>query len=69
MDKLTKEQAIVITGFTGVCCCNFGDFHADVEKRLGESISTIGLGLRAKKVKELYREDFLRLTPKAEVKR
>jgi len=36
----TKQQAIIITGFTGITACNFGDFHEDVEKRLGRPIWT-----------------------------
>jgi hypothetical protein len=40
MTKLTKEQAIVITGYTGITACNFGDFHGDVERRLGHPIFT-----------------------------
>lgn len=61
MQKLTKEQAIVITGFTGITCCNFGDFHEDVEKRLGYSVFTHQFGNEdfAKKVKELYKDDFI----------
>ena len=61
MKKLSKEQAIVITGFTGKLACQFGDFHADVEKRLGHPVWTHQVGDKefAKKLEELYREDFL----------
>ena len=61
MQKLTKEQALVITGFTGITACNFGDFHADVEKRLGHPVFTHQFGDRefAKQIEELYRADFL----------
>ena len=59
--KLTKEQAIIITGFTGIASCAFGDFQMDVEKRLGESVWTHQFGDKefVEKVKELYRADFL----------
>ncbi len=69
MDKLTKEQAIILTGFTGVACGKFSDFYEDVEKRLGKPITTLGLGIRAKEIKELYRADFLRMMPRLEVKK
>ena len=61
MNKLTKEQAIVITGFTGITACNFGDFHGDVEKRIGHSVFTHQFGNKEfmEKVKDMYREDFL----------
>lgn len=59
MQKLTKEQAVVITGFTGIMSCNFSDFHADVERRMGRPVFTHEFAFNADEVKELYREDFL----------
>lgn len=59
MQKLTKEQAIVVTGFTGLMCCEFSDFHADVEQRMGRPVWTHEFAFNADEVKELYREDFL----------
>ena len=61
MKKLTKEQAIVITGFTGKLACSFSVFHEDVEKRMGGPVWTHQFGDKdfAEKVAELYREDFL----------
>lgn len=61
MNKLTLEQAIAITAYTGVSACDFSVFHKDVEKRLGQSVYThqfANVGF-ARQVKELYREDFL----------
>lgn len=41
MQKLTKEQAIIIMGFTGfTTTVKFGDFHEEVERRLGRPIFT-----------------------------
>lgn len=61
--KLTKEQAIVISGFTGITCCSFGLLHEDVEKRLGYPVWTHQFGDEefSDKVKALYRGDFLAL--------
>jgi hypothetical protein len=61
MKKFSKEQAIVITGFTGKLACQFSDFHSDVEKRLGHPVWTHQFGDKefAKKVAELYHKDFL----------
>ena len=63
MNKLTKEQAVVITGFTGIMACRFSDFHEDVERRMGHPIWTHEFGNKdfMKKVKELYKNDFLSL--------
>lgn len=61
MKKLTKEQAIIITGFTGKMACAFGDFHGDVERRLGHPVWTHQFGDKEfmEKIGDLYREDFL----------
>ena len=58
---LTKEQAIIISGFTGITCCNFGLLHEDVEKRMGHPVWTHQFGDEAfmDKVKALYRDDFI----------
>jgi hypothetical protein len=63
MKKLSKEQAIVITGFPGVTAVSFGDFHQDVERRLGRPVFTHEFASSEfeKEIKELYREDFLEM--------
>lgn len=64
MQKLTKEQAIVITGFTGIMCTpSFSIFHEDAEKRLGRPVFTHEFA--ALDLKDYYREDFLALVPDA----
>lgn len=62
MKKLTKEQAIIITGFTGVLIGKFSDFHEDIEKRLGRPVITHEMAYLD--AKELYKEDFLEMSPK-----
>ncbi|MBR8376509.1 hypothetical protein KDW20_12045 [Burkholderia cenocepacia] len=57
--KLTKQQAIIITGFTGVLCCDFGDFHTDVERRKGRGVWTHEFASNKDELKELYRDDFM----------
>ena len=59
--KLTPEQGIIITGFTGIMCCPFSDFHKDVEARLGRPVFTHELGFPEtwEEVKAAYREDFM----------
>lgn len=63
MQQLTKEQALAIMGFTGVTATNFGDFHEDVEKRLGRPVFTHEFANEAvmNEVKEAYRKDFLEM--------
>ena len=62
MTSFTKEQAVVITGFTGVMACkSFSDFHADVERRLGRPVLTHEFGNTkfADELRDLYAADFL----------
>lgn len=63
--KLTKEQAIIVSGFTGTLCCEFSDFHEDIEKRLGRPVFTheFGGALIWEKIREVYTEDFMAILP------
>lgn len=66
MQVLTKEQAVIITGYTGITACNFGHFHEDVQRRMGRPVWTHEFGSEefAEQLKELYREDFLAMVYK-----
>lgn len=63
MEKFTREQALAVTGFTGITAIEFSEFHGDVEKRLGRPVFTHEFASEemAKEIKELYREDFINL--------
>ena len=67
-EQLTKEQSIILTGFSGMLCCPFADFHEDVEKRLGYPVFTLQFGSEdlMSKIKEIYRKDFSELCYKGE---
>lgn len=68
MQKLTKEQAIVLTGFTGILHGSFSDFHEDVEKRFDHGIFTHMFADKSfvEKVKLMYTDDFLAMQPNKE---
>lgn len=59
MKRLDKEQAIIITGYTGKLCCNFDDFHKDIERRLNRPVQSAELAFLD--TPSIYREDFLKL--------
>jgi hypothetical protein len=63
MQKLTKEQAIVITGYTGFNAGYWDEFLKDLEKRIGYPVFTHQLADEsfAKTVRDLYRLDFIRM--------
>lgn len=67
MQKLTKEQAIIITGFTGMTACKFADFHKDVETRLGRPVFTHEFASEefSEQITELYRDDFMEMVSDA----
>lgn len=63
MQQLTKEQAIILTGFTGILMVqNTSDFHEDVERRLGRPVFTHEFADPHGEIKEAYRADFEKLT-------
>lgn len=63
--KLTKEQAIIISGYSGILICRFSDLHEDVEKRVGRPVWTHEMGDAQfmENLQTLYREDFIALAP------
>lgn len=62
--QLTKEQAIILSGFTGITCCEFSLLHADIEKCMGRPVFTHEMGTRGfEAIRDLYREDFMKLLP------
>ena len=62
MQQLTKEQAIILTGFTGIGMVqNTSDFHEDVERRLGRPVFTHEFADPHGEIKEAYRADFEKL--------
>lgn len=40
MNKLTKEQAVILTAYTGILMCKFDDFHQYAEKVLNRPVFT-----------------------------
>lgn len=61
--QLTQEQAIILTGYTGVMCCSsFGDFKQDLSRRVGRPVFTHETPRLAR---PFYRDDFLKLIPAA----
>lgn len=62
MTKLTKEQAIIVSAYTGFMACNFSDLHEAVEFRLGRPIfvhELIGSEELMKEIRHAFLEDFL----------
>lgn len=65
MIKLTHQQCVILTGFTGILHGEFEWFHTDLESRLGREVQTSELGYPEfiAECKALYEEDFNALMP------
>lgn len=63
VEPLTEEQAIILTGFTGITCIEFSKYQKDAEQRLGRPIFTHEFGSETfvAMLKELYKSDFMYL--------
>jgi hypothetical protein len=61
MKPLNKNQAIALSGYTGILLCEFGLLHKDVEKRLDRKVYFHEFGNTEFKaiIKDLYRPDIL----------
>ena len=66
--RLTKEQAVIVSGFTGFLCCDFSDLHVEIERRLGRPVWTHELSeIMNTEVRRAFRDDFVALSPNAAV--
>lgn len=60
---MTKQEAIVVSAYTGFLMCDFNDMHEYIEKKLGRPIYTheFALDLIQKEIHEKVKPDFLKI--------
>ena len=65
MQKFTREQAAVISAYTGYLAGPFGDMHAYVEKILGRPVWTHEMASKelAAQIREAAKADFVAMVP------
>lgn len=63
MERLTEEQALILTGYTMVLMVHMSVFHEDVEKRLGRPVWSHEFPGLKEEIKAAYRDDFMALIP------
>jgi hypothetical protein len=66
MQKLTTEQAVVVSAYTGFLICPFEQMHAEIEKRLGRPVWTHEMGSQTVMKEEsrpAFKADFLAMFP------
>jgi hypothetical protein len=65
IQKLTKEQAVIISAYTGILCCEFPDLHEYIERKLNRPVWTHELANEKVmfELKEKSRADFLAICP------
>lgn len=63
---MTKNEAAIITAYTGIILGSFSDFHEQAEKLAGRPIWTHQFGCKefAAEIKEAARNDFVSLEVK-----
>lgn len=63
MNELTLEQALIISGYTGILACEFSELRRDIEKRLARPVFTHELAKQVfwDNLQGIYKEDFLAL--------
>lgn len=62
MNKLTKQQSIIISAYTGYLAGDvFSDMHKYIEQKLGRPVMTHEMGSNelAKEIREAVKNDFL----------
>ena len=64
MDRLHREQAAILSAYTGILCGPFSDLRDYVQKKLGGELitDTTLIVLGEEGVKRLATEDFLAIT-------
>lgn len=68
IERLTEQQAVIVTGYTGVLIGEFDAFHADLERRAGRPVFMHEMA-DSGWIKPLYRDDFLALAAMTPAKR
>lgn len=65
MEKLTTEQAAIISAYTGYLVGKFSDMHGYAEKKLGRPIWTHEFASHelTERLREVSRQDFVNLSP------
>ena len=65
MPKFTRQQAAIISAYTGFLAGPFEDMHQLVEAKLGRPVMTHEFGSKclSEKIRELVKDDFLALIP------
>lgn len=61
--KMTKQEKLIVSAYTGFLMTNFDDFHEYVEKLLNRPVFTheFGLDIIINEIKAKSKADFLKL--------
>jgi hypothetical protein len=64
MSRITREQAAILSAFTGILCGTFSDMHEYVERIMGRPVFTHEMGNQkiADEIKKKSWADFISLT-------
>lgn len=65
---MTKEEAVILSAYTGITMCSFSDIHGYIEKILNRPVWTHQLANKElwEEIKEKAKPDFLRIVENLE---
>lgn len=61
--KLTVEQAVIVSAYTGILICEFHLVHEAIEKKFGRPVFVHEMPELEEEIRELFKDDFLALAP------
>lgn len=60
--KLTRQQAIVVSGYTGILACDINELKRDVSERLNMTCMSHHLATKEESIKLAYKDDFIAMS-------
>ena len=69
--RMTKQEKIIVSAFTGILMCDFSDVHKYIEEKLGRAVWTHELADKRvwDEIKEKTEKDFLEICKQEETER
>lgn len=66
--RMTQEEKIIVSAYTGVLMCDFDDLHEYIQKKFGRPVFTHELADKGiqKEIKEMSKEEFLEICNREE---
>lgn len=64
---MTKREKIVVSAYTQILMCDFGDLHEYIEELMGRPVWTHEIHMLAEEIRRRSKKEFLEICGKEEV--